>query len=145
MTSSKNTGYLTRVHVNQHIVKKNKKEGTSHPAITIKSNKDEAYYVWALGPWDDYKSEVKMGPNEHVHYVRCFSEKDLLDKFIDHWQVNYPDVVTGWNSTLFDWNYLINRFINVFNDGVPKKFWNGKKRQYEDYQISIEFLLLATD
>ena len=112
-------------------------------AITIKSNKDEAYYVWALGPWDDYKSEVKMGPNEHVHYVRCFSEKDLLDKFIDHWQVNYPDVVTGWNSTLFDWNYLINRFINVFNDGIPKKFWNGKKRQYEDYQISKRALKLS--
>ena len=112
-------------------------------AITIKSNKDEAYYVWALGPWDDYKSEVKMGPKEHVHYTRCFSEKDLLDKFISHWQVNYPDVVTGWNSTLFDWNYLINRFINVFNDGIPKKFWNGKKRQYEDYQISRRALKLS--
>ena len=46
-------------------------------AITIKSNKDEAYYVWALGPWDDYKSEVKMDKEkeERVEYVRCFSEK----------------------------------------------------------------------
>ena len=112
-------------------------------AITIKSNKDDAYYVWALGPWDDYKSEVKMLNKEHVHYTRCFSEKDLLDKFVSHWQVNYPDVVTGWNSTLFDWNYLINRFINVFNDGVPKKFWNGKKRQLEDYQISKRALKLS--
>ena len=112
-------------------------------AITIKNNIDHVYYVWALGPWDDYKSEVKLTGEESISYIRCFSEKDLLDKFLTQWQTNYPDVITGWNSTLFDWNYLINRFINVFNDGIPKKFWNGKKRQYEDYQISKRALKLS--
>ena len=112
-------------------------------AITIKNNIDHVYYVWALGPWDDYKSEVKMGPDEHVHYTRCFSEKDLLSKFIDHWQVNYPDVVTGWNSTLFDWNYLINRYLRVFQDGVTRKFWNGKTKQLESYEMSKTALRLS--
>ena len=112
-------------------------------AITIKNNIDNVYYVWALGPWDDYKSEVKLTGEESISYIRCFSEKDLLDKFLTQWQTNYPDVITGWNSTLFDWNYLINRFINVFNDGIPKKFWNGKKRQYEEYQMSKRALKLS--
>ena len=112
-------------------------------AITIKNNIDHVYYVWAIGPWDDYKSEVKLTGEESISYIKCFSEKDLLDKFLIQWQTNYPDVITGWNSTLFDWNYLINRFINVFNDGIPKKFWNGKKRQYEEYQMSKRALKLS--
>mgnify|MGYP003134203584 CR=1 FL=1 len=112
-------------------------------AITIKNNIDHVYYVWALGPWDDYKSEVKLTGEESISYVRCFSEKDLLSKFVDHWVANYPDVVTGWNSTLFDWNYLINRFLNVFNDGKTQKFWNSNIRGYEEYQISKRALKLS--
>ena len=61
MTSSRNIGYLTRVHVNQHIVKKNKKEGTSHPAITIKSSKGNQYAskVTFQGVWTLVSSPLK--------------------------------------------------------------------------------------
>ena len=43
---------LTRLHVNQHVIKKNKKEGTREPVITVKSGKSNIYAheVQVLGP-----------------------------------------------------------------------------------------------
>ena len=31
------------IHINQHIIKKNKKEGTTEPVITVKTYKDTVY------------------------------------------------------------------------------------------------------
>ena len=42
-----------------------------------------------------------------------------------------------------DGNDCIKRFIKGCNDGVTKKFWKGKKRQLEDYQISKRALKLS--
>ena len=33
-------GYIKRIHVNQHIIKANKKNGTNDPVLTIKTTKD---------------------------------------------------------------------------------------------------------
>ena len=43
---------LKRIHVNQHIVRSNKKNGTNKPVITVKTSKsnDYAHQVEVLGP-----------------------------------------------------------------------------------------------
>jgi hypothetical protein len=33
-------GYIKRIHVNQHIIKANKKNGTNDPVLTIKTTSD---------------------------------------------------------------------------------------------------------
>lgn len=33
----------TRIHVNQHIIRQNRKEGTFHPALTVKQGKSNLY------------------------------------------------------------------------------------------------------
>ena len=33
-------GYIKRIHVNQHIIKANKKNGTNEPVLTIKTTSD---------------------------------------------------------------------------------------------------------
>jgi len=33
-------GYIKRIHVNQHIIKANKKTGANNPVLTIKTTKD---------------------------------------------------------------------------------------------------------
>lgn len=35
-----NKGYIKRIHVNQHIIKANKKNGTEDPVLTIKTTSD---------------------------------------------------------------------------------------------------------
>lgn len=51
---------------------------------------------------------------DNVNYIRCNDEKSMLYAFLDFWERNTPDVITGWNINLFDIPYLINRMIRVF-------------------------------
>jgi DNA polymerase elongation subunit (family B) len=59
--------------------------------------------------------------DENVNYVRCQDEIDLCKKFLNDWQHNYPDVVTGWNTEGFDIPYLINRFTKLFGEKEARK------------------------
>lgn len=104
-------------------------EQANHPvtAITIKNNIDNVYYVWGMGDWDPAKSIVD---HVTVEYVKCANEADLLHRFMDQWAANYPDVVTGWNSRMFDIVYLVNRITKVLGDGHADKLspWNKQMR-----------------
>lgn len=104
-------------------------EEANHPvtAITIKNNIDNVYYVWGMGDWDPAKSIVD---HVTVKYVKCTNEADLLHKFMDQWAANYPDVVTGWNSRMFDIVYLVNRITKVLGEGHANKLspWNHQMR-----------------
>lgn len=59
--------------------------------------------------------------DETVTYIRCQDEIDLCKKFLNDWQHNYPDVVTGWNTEGFDIPYLINRFTKLFGEKEARK------------------------
>jgi len=104
-------------------------EHANHPvtAITIKNNVDNIYYVWGMGDWDPDKSIVG---HVKVNYTKCTNEADLLHKFMDQWAANYPDVVTGWNSRMFDTVYLVNRITKVLGEGHANKLspWNHQMR-----------------
>lgn len=43
---------LTRIHVNQHVVRRNKKTGSSDPVLTVKTSRSNCYAhaVAILGP-----------------------------------------------------------------------------------------------
>ena len=86
-------------------------------SITIKNNIDNIYYVWGL-----YDYEVKESDKTVVYY-KCESEYDLLDAFIGHWtnRTFLPDVVTGWNTRLFDIPYLVNRISHIISPEAAKK------------------------
>ena len=91
-------------------------------AITMKSNQNDTYYVWALGDYDEEKCPVE-GVNA-IHYVKCKDEVDLLLSWLAYWNDPRwcPDIVTGWNTRLFDFPYLINRVKNIIGGDVYKKF-----------------------
>jgi DNA polymerase elongation subunit (family B) len=95
----------------------------AHPviAITCKNNIDNIYYVWGLYDYDTSKSVV---PEDQVCYVKCKDEVDLLLRFLSFWSdpSNSPDVVTGWNTRLFDIPYLVNRTYNLIGHDSVKKF-----------------------
>lgn len=37
------SGLVKRIHINQHVIKRNKKEGTRNPVITVKTSTDNHY------------------------------------------------------------------------------------------------------
>lgn len=95
----------------------------AHPviAITCKNNIDNIYYVWGLYDYDASNSIMQEHP---VEYVKCTDEVDLLLRFLDFWNDDRtcPDIVTGWNSRLFDIPYLVNRVYNMIGRDHTKKF-----------------------
>lgn len=96
----------------------------AHPvvAITMKNNQNDIYYVWGLKDYDEDKCKVEG--IDSIHYVKCKDEIDLLLSWLQYWQDPRwcPDVVTGWNTRLFDFPYLINRVKNIIGGDVYKKF-----------------------
>ena len=59
--------------------------------------------------------------NREVRFHHCEDERDLLMQFVDFWKGNYPDVVTGWNTTFFDIPYVIRRITNELGEQVAKQ------------------------
>jgi len=86
--------------------------------ITIKNHNNGKIMVWGT---NDYT--VKK---EYVSFVRCNSEMHMLDEFLKFWQDNCPDIITGWNSKLFDMAYMCNRIINLMGERDVRKLspWN---------------------
>ena len=60
-------------------------------------------------------------------YHKCNDEIDLAKKFLQDWQNNYPDIITGWNTEFFDIPYLVNRIRVLLGEDEMKKLspWNN--------------------
>jgi DNA polymerase elongation subunit (family B) len=69
------------------------------------------------------KTEIKSEyeKDTKLNIFRFESEIDLLKHFLDWWELNYPDVVTGWNIDKFDTPYLINRIMKTLGDVEVKR------------------------
>ena len=99
-------------------------EQAAHPviSITMKNNIDNIYRVWGL--YDYEPDSCKVEGVEAINYIKCKDEIDLLLSWLSWWHDPRwcPDVVTGWNTRLFDFPYLINRVKNIIGGDVYKKF-----------------------
>jgi DNA polymerase elongation subunit (family B) len=82
--------------------------------LTIYDNLSEKYYTWGLQ--EDYTPD-----KDNVEYFQCYSESDLLKKFLNFWSSDYPDLLTGWNIDTFDTPYIINRITNVLGEDYAKQ------------------------
>jgi len=90
-------------------------------SITLKYRNSKTFYVWGLQAFNTADAII---PEEEIRYIHCDNEIDLLTKFMNFWssEDTCPDIVTGWNTRLFDIPYLINRSNNVFDEKTTKKF-----------------------
>ena len=69
--------------------------------------------VYGCGEYDN--------THENVEYIHCRDEYTLCRNFITDWEVNCPDVITGWNTKFFDIPYLYNRFNRILGEEMTKK------------------------
>ena len=77
--------------------------------ITIYDSLTKTTHTWGL--------KEKYEPTlDKCIYHRCSTEEDLILQFIDFWKTDYPDIASGWNSSGFDFPYIINRCIRLFGD-----------------------------
>jgi DNA polymerase elongation subunit (family B) len=106
---------------------------TEITAITMKNNIDDIFYTWGYGDYDPAVTEVEDLKDKKIKYVKCKNETELLRLFVDRWEHNTPDIVTGWNSELFDIPVLIHRIANLFGEEPLKRLspWRHAPRQID--------------
>ncbi len=83
--------------------------------ITIQDYSTKQIRTWGLGPFENKQ--------KNVIYRSFKSEFDLLNDFIYWWmeEKNIPEVVTGWNSELYDIPYLVRRIDRVLGEKLMKR------------------------
>ena len=104
--------------------------------ITIQDYTTKKIITWGIHPFNNTRSDVR--------YIECGSEFRLLQNFIDYWDANIPEVITGWNIEFYDVPYICKRLNRVVGEKAMKRFspWgltteneifvNGRKQVYFD-------------
>jgi len=64
----------------------------------------------------DGKSKLTDLQKEGKQIIVCYSERDLISKFLKKWRELDPTIVVGWNSDYFDMPYLYCRILKVFGE-----------------------------
>lgn len=92
-------------------------------AITMKLFKSKDIFVLGFEDYAPKEPELlKMVEDGYrIHYKKCANEKELLRYFVEIWQRLDPDVVTGWNISMFDIPYIIKRIKYNFDEEFIKK------------------------
>lgn len=93
----------------------------------------DRYVTFGLRPYDS--SHIT---DKRVKYIHCKSEEILLKTFIKFWEMDYPDVVSGWNSSGFDMPYIVNRIAVVLDEEWQKRL-SPIGRIYEKIKKKVKF------
>jgi len=80
--------------------------------ITIYDTALNQYFTWALGKCNFTR--------ENATIISCKTEKELFLRFLDWFSCNYPDILSGWNSDVFDLPYIINRMEKIVPEEVHR-------------------------
>ena len=83
--------------------------------ITVQDYTTKQIRTWGQGSFNNKQ--------ENVIYKSFRTEYELLNDFINWWMIetNTPEVVTGWNSELYDMPYLVRRIDRILGEKLMKR------------------------
>ena len=81
--------------------------------ITLQDYNTKEIRTWGKGEFQNNQ--------KNVQYRGFSNEYDLLNDFIYWWMDHAPEVITGWNSELYDIPYLIRRLDRVLGEKLMKR------------------------
>ena len=105
-------------------------------AVTIQNYNTKQIITWGLHSFNNTQ--------KNVEYIECGTEWELLQRFIDYWNSNIPDVVTGCNIQYYDIPYISKRLNRVLGEKQMRRlspwgmnteneiFIMGRKHVYYD-------------
>lgn len=93
--------------------------------ITILDTITGKIHTWGLKK--DYTPKL---PN--VTYYKCDCEEDLFERFVNFWKKDPPDILTGWNTEMFDIPYIINRAKNLLGEEFIKQLSPVRELNYRE-------------
>jgi DNA polymerase elongation subunit (family B) len=89
-------------------------------SIAYKSSKSSTYHLLGRKDYDKTQTQTDI-PQDDIQFMKFDTEAALLQRFIQIWQMDYPDVVTGWNVEYFDIQYIVTRIIRLLGEEAAKK------------------------
>lgn len=81
--------------------------------ITVKDINHDVIDTWG---YDDFKST-----RDDIRYHKCVDETDLLTQFVNFIESDYPDAISGWNTSQFDNTYVATRIKNVLGEEMMNR------------------------
>jgi len=81
-------------------------------AISIKDSYSGRIVVFGARPFDN--------THDDVDYMHFRTEESMLTAFLQYWNENCPDVITGWNVQLFDIPYIARRIDRLLGEKATK-------------------------
>ena len=83
--------------------------------ISIQDYTTKQIRTWGLGPFNNKQ--------DNVIYKSFRTEYELLTDFINWWMIedNTPEVITGWNSKLYDIPYMCRRIERVLGEKLMRR------------------------
>jgi len=83
--------------------------------ITVQDYATKQIRTWGRGPFNNKQ--------KNVLYKGFRTEYELLNDFINWWMIeeNTPEVITGWNSELYDIPYLVRRIDRILGEKLMKR------------------------
>jgi len=83
--------------------------------ITVQDYNTKQIRTWGRGPFNNKQ--------QNVLYKGFRTEHELLTDFINWWMIedNTPEVITGWNSELYDIPYLVRRIDRILGEKLMKR------------------------
>jgi DNA polymerase elongation subunit (family B) len=83
--------------------------------ISIQDYTTKEIITWGLGPFNNKQ--------KNVTYKSFRTEYELLSNFINWWMIeeNTPEVITGWNSKLYDIPYMCRRIDRILGEKLMKR------------------------
>ena len=82
-------------------------------AITLQDYTTKKIICFASRPFNNTRDDVR--------YVQCTDEYNLIDRFLEYWERNTPEVITGWNCELYDIPYIVGRIERLMGEKKVRK------------------------
>lgn len=92
--------------------------------VTMYDRKKKKAVTFSTVPFDinELSEEDKKHLDGSNLDVRVFKDEyTMLTKFVEYWSNNYPGIVTGWNTSKFDFPYICNRISRILGEDSVKK------------------------
>lgn len=81
--------------------------------ISIQDFHTKKIITFGVNPYDNTDSNVE--------YILCRDEIDLCHKFLEYWESDYPDIITGWNTSVYDIPYIVGRIGRILGEKDQKR------------------------
>lgn len=113
--------------------------------ITLQNKQTKQFTVFSAKPF-----KVDFGDRK-VDVVLCKDEDELLTRFLEFWNRQQIDIITGWNIKFFDIPYIVGR-LNLLYGGSeiinllsPWKLINSRDVEFQGRSVTVyELVGIAT-